>query len=84
MLSITALALALSALANGNVIHPKRQLAPAASSINTAADATVTLLSQDTISKDPSALDSNTEDYYLGYRDEDFQKPYAKYISLRA
>lgn len=80
MLSLTTLALAFSVVANGNVIYPKRQLAPAASSINSAIEAEVTLLSQNTVSKDPAPLESSTEDYYIGFREEDFKKPYAKYV----
>ncbi|CAI7570994.1 unnamed protein product [Penicillium bialowiezense] len=81
MLSLTTLALAFSVVANGNFIYPKRQLAPAASSINSAIEAEVTLLSQNTVSKDPAPLESSTEDYYIGFREEDFKKPYAKYYN---
>jgi hypothetical protein len=37
--------------------------------------------SNDTISLDvESSINSNTEDYYLGFREADFQQPYAKSV----
>ncbi|PWY73190.1 phloretin hydrolase [Aspergillus sclerotioniger CBS 115572] len=46
-----------------------------------ATTATATSLSQNTVSTDTTPLNGNAEDYYLGFRDADFQKPYAKYYN---
>lgn len=68
-------------LSNARVVD-RRQLAPAepvSASITPTASATP--LTKSTISTDPAKLDSNTDDYYLGYREADFKKPYAKYYN---
>jgi hypothetical protein len=65
-----------SGLALGSLID-RRQLAPAVST--TSSTAQVTRLSEvHSISKDHASLNRDTSTYYLGYREEDFAKPYAK------
>ncbi|PYH94059.1 hypothetical protein BO71DRAFT_450329 [Aspergillus ellipticus CBS 707.79] len=81
MRSFAVAAAVLAGLANANAID-RRQLAPAeADSAVAATTATLTSMSQGAVSTDTAKLDSNTEDYYLGFREADFQKPYAKYYN---
>ncbi|KAK8165918.1 hypothetical protein BC567DRAFT_251158 [Phyllosticta citribraziliensis] len=72
---LAAVLLSLLAVVNGNVVH-RRQLAPAAP-VSSSVPANLTA-GEDTISTNVSPLDSNTEEYYLGFREADFEKPYAK------
>lgn len=55
----------------------RRQLSPASVVQSDALPAP--LESNNTVASDvESSLDSDTGSYYLGYREEDFKKPYAK------
>ncbi|KAM3451112.1 hypothetical protein MY5147_009153 [Beauveria neobassiana] len=54
-----------------------RQLSPAATT--TGGTATPTLRNGSTVSKNFESLNNDTSSYYLGYREEDFAQPYAKY-----
>ncbi|KAK6838804.1 hypothetical protein RU639_000655 [Aspergillus parasiticus] len=56
----------------------RRQLAPAATTTGSTATPT-TLEENNFISQDFESLNNDTSSYYLGYREEDFAKPYAKY-----
>ncbi|KAF5512930.1 Phloretin hydrolase [Colletotrichum aenigma] len=78
MQSATAF-LALIASANGNVIRG-RQLSGAAAVPANPQPANLTS-GGDSVSTDISPLESNTEQYYLGFREVDFEKPYAKYYN---
>ncbi|KAK1846665.1 hypothetical protein CCHR01_10703 [Colletotrichum chrysophilum] len=78
MQSATAL-LALVASVNGNVIRG-RQLSGAAAVPANLQPANLTS-GGDSLSTDISPLESNTEQYYLGFREVDFEKPYAKYYN---
>ncbi|KAI8229462.1 hypothetical protein K4K54_001468 [Colletotrichum sp. SAR 10_86] len=78
MQSATAL-LALVAAVNGNVIRG-RQLSGAAGVPANPQPANLTS-GGDYVSTDMSPLESNTEQYYLGFREVDFEKPYAKYYN---
>ncbi|KAJ0385754.1 hypothetical protein COL922a_005743 [Colletotrichum nupharicola] len=78
MQSATAL-LALVASVNGNVIRG-RQLSGAAAVPANLQPANLTS-GGDSVSTDISPLESNTEQYYLGFREVDFEKPYAKYYN---
>ncbi|KAK7532261.1 phloretin hydrolase [Phyllosticta citribraziliensis] len=74
---LAAVLLSLLAVVNGNVVH-RRQLAPAAP-VSSSVPANLTA-GEDTISTNVSPLDSNTEEYYLGFREADFEKPYANLL----
>ncbi|KAI8274614.1 hypothetical protein K4K60_009522 [Colletotrichum sp. SAR11_57] len=76
--SATAL-LALVAAVNGKVIRG-RQLSGAAAVPANPQPANLTS-GGDYVSTDMSSLESNTEQYYLGFREVDFEKPYAKYYN---
>ncbi|KAF4820815.1 Phloretin hydrolase [Colletotrichum tropicale] len=78
MQSATAL-LALIASVKGNVIRG-RQLSGAAAIPPNPQPANLTS-GGDSVSTDASPLESNTEQYYLGFREADFEKPYAKYYN---
>lgn len=75
MQSATAL-LALVAAVNGNVIWG-RQLTGAAAVPANPQPANLTS-GGESVSTDISPLESSTEQYYLGFREVDFEKPYAK------
>ncbi|KAM3497285.1 hypothetical protein MY10362_009359 [Beauveria mimosiformis] len=61
---------------HGMAFNP-RQLSPAATT--TGGTATPTLQNGSTVSKNFEPLNNDTSSYYLGYREEDFAQPYAKY-----
>lgn len=71
-----AILLVLVAAVDGNVIWG-RQLPAAASAPANPQPANLTS-GGDHVSTDVASLESNTEEYYLGFRDVDFEKPYAK------
>lgn len=71
-----AILLVLVAAVDGNVIWG-RQLPAAAPAPANLQPANLTS-GGDYLSTDIAPLESNTEEYYLGFRDVDFEKPYAK------
>ncbi|KAJ5806547.1 phloretin hydrolase [Penicillium pulvis] len=80
MRSFAIVAAALAGLSNVSVTKSRRQLHPAEPAASVVANtAMMASLNQGTVSTDTASLESNTTEYYLGYRIEDFQKPYAKY-----
>lgn len=71
-----ATVLTLIAAVDGNIIRG-RQLPAAAPAPANLQPANLTS-GGDYMSTDVAPLESNIEEYYLGFRDVDFEKPYAK------
>lgn len=68
--------LSLATSARSSIIHG-RQLTPAET---VARDVTPTVSGEAAISTDMAKLNNAPADYYLGYKEADFQLPYAKYL----
>jgi hypothetical protein len=74
---LSALTFLLLATSARSSIIQGRQLAPAET---VAPDVTPIVSGEAAVSTDMAKLNNATADYYLGYKEADFQLPYAKYL----
>lgn len=75
----SVLPLILAAAAVNGLALDRRQLAPAATKVDSASAAVTPIqLADNTTSIELAAYEADTSTYYLGYREADFAKDYAK------